>query len=81
MRKPITTTNASDQLAVIDHAYDVWLESGKNEELDNYLVNLLTAFARSYPPEYLLPAEYSHFMDITRSLCVAGGMSDDELNS
>lgn len=81
MRKPLTTTNASDQLAAIDHAYDVWLESEKNEELDQYLSILLTGFAASYSPEHLLPAEYDRFTEIARTLCVAGGMTDLDLNS
>jgi hypothetical protein len=73
--------NISDQLAAIDWAYSQWLESDKNEELDSYLGNLLVSFARAYPPAVLTAAEYSHFTSIGRDLCVAGGMSDDELNS
>jgi hypothetical protein len=73
--------NISDQLAAIDWAYNQWLESDKNEELDSYLGQLLVSFARAYPPAVLTEAEYDHFTSIGRDLCVAGGMSDDEFNS
>lgn len=81
MRKP-TTTNISDQLDLIAWAYDKWMESEDRDGSQNlYLSELLLAFARSTSPDVLLPEEYATFMQISRDLCVAGGMSDDELNS
>lgn len=77
-----TTTHISDQLALLYWCYDKWLESeDKDDTQFNYLSELLMNFARSNSPDVLLPEEYATFMQISRDLCVAGGMSDDELNS
>ena len=80
-----SSTNTSDQLALIDWTYDAWLEcedgSAKEEQLHTYLGELILAFARSNPPECLLPQEYAHFMNISRELCLSGGMSEDEFDS
>ena len=78
MRNP-STTNISDQLAVIDWAYDQWLNSSDNPELNQYLGDLLIVFARSNNPAVLTEAEYDHFMTISRDLCHSG--TDDTFNS
>ena len=76
-----STTNISDQLALLAWAYDTWLESEDRDGSQNlYLSELLLNFARSNSPEVLLPEEYETFMQISRDLCGAG-LSDDELNS
>ena len=72
MCKP-SSTNISDQLAVIDWAFDAWLKceegSEKQIELTDYLGTLLVEFARSNPPSFLLPDEHDHFMSISFQLC------------
>jgi hypothetical protein len=79
------TTNISDQLVMIDHAYHTWLRcedgSANSTELNSYIGELLMNFARCYPPAMLLPEEYTHFMNISRELCLANGMSEDEYDS
>lgn len=80
MRNPCSepsTFNVSDQLAAIDWAYDMWLESKDNAELNEYLGTLLLSFARNTPPSALTDAEYDHFTEIANTLCVAGGDSGE----
>lgn len=78
-----STFNSSNHLAKIDEAYNMWLDAGDHgydgNHLGEYLGILLVEFSRANPPETLLPSEYNYFMGIMYALCIAGGMTDEEI--
>lgn len=82
-----STFNNSNRLAKIDEAYNMWIDASEQgrDALGNYfgenLGILLVEFSRTNPPETLLPSEYNYFMGIMYALCIAGGMSDEEIHT
>ena len=77
-----TTTNISDQLDLIAWVHNNWHESvDADGSQSDYLAGLLMEFARSNPPEVLLPEEHAAFMQIAQDLEAARGASGDDFNS